>query len=116
MVAGSWCWTVAAIVVALLVIAADVADAIGNPPSVTLLVTPLVLRWAPHVLCPSNTFTVVEITTLVVAPEVTITFAQIVAVALSNITALRKIAAVAAIPIAFFVEAIGVALAVVPLI
>jgi hypothetical protein len=126
MVAGRRCWTVAAIVVAFLVIAADIADAIGNKASGTPFVTPLVLRWTPrvvmsrgvHVLIgrrPINTLAVVEITTLVVAPEVTFTFVQIVLVALSHITALRKIAAVAAIPIAFFVEAVLVALAVAPI-
>jgi hypothetical protein len=115
MVAGRWCWTIAAIVVALRVIALDVAYTICNPPSGTVAATPLVLRWTPHVICPFNTVPVVEITTLVVAPEVTIIVAQIVGVTLGHITALWKIAAIAAIPIAFFVEAVVVAVVVAPI-
>jgi hypothetical protein len=116
MVAGRRCWTIAAIVVALLVIACDVAYTICNIAAGTVAATPLVLRWTPLVACPINTVPVVEITTLVVASEVTIAVAQIIRMAVGDITALRKIAAIAVIPITCFVVAAAVALAVAPLI
>ena len=67
------CWTIAAIVEALFVVAAAVAITIRNIISGTIRP----FRWAAHVFCVISTVAVVVAAPLVIAPKVTIAVAEI---------------------------------------
>jgi hypothetical protein len=103
--------TNAAIPIALVVGATAVADAVFNIiPGATAT-----FRWAADVVCVISTIAVVIVAPLSIAFKVTIVVIEGIFGALGHITCLRIIAAITAIPIAFRVEAIGVASTVVVL-